>query len=47
MMQNRADTASPRSVRTVHRALSNAAPVTRVLKAMSLRKPNRSATWLA
>jgi hypothetical protein len=48
MMQNRADTSSPRSVLTVQRpaASSKWAAVTRVSSWISRRRSKRSATWL-
>jgi hypothetical protein len=48
MMQNRAETSSPRSVRIFQRpdVSSNIASVTRVESWMSRRRSNRSATWL-
>jgi hypothetical protein len=49
MMQNWADTRSPRSVSMFHRDVrsSKTAAVTRVSNWMSRRRSNRSATWLA
>ena len=48
MMQKRAPSSRPVSVRTVHwlRPGSNRACVTRVPRSMSRRSSNRSATWL-